>query len=102
MAEPSEPKNPAEEMVKFWQAWMSSGMDAMQRTATLFAPGGGLPEWTAGLREQIEKAIGSAPEAAKLPVADDVHLQANDEGPGLRRAAPLSPGLAGIASRSSH
>lgn len=31
MAEPFQPKNPAEEMLKFWQTWMGPGTEAMQR-----------------------------------------------------------------------
>lgn len=72
MSEEFQSKNPAEEMIKFWQAWMTAGMEAMQRTATLFAPGGGLPEWMAALREQTEKAVGSALGAAGLPSGQDI------------------------------
>jgi uncharacterized protein YhaN len=98
MAEQMQAKNPAEEMVKFWQSWMSAGLDAMQRTAMLFAPGGSLSEWTAGLHDQVGKAVQAAFEAAHVPTAQDYQRLIQELG-GLRaHAEAMRSGLAALDS----
>lgn len=96
MTEKSQPKSPAEEMVKFWQAWMSAGMEAMQRTAKLFAPGGGLPEWTAGLRDQTERAVRAALETAGLPPAQDLQKIVQELGALRAQVEAIRTGLAAL------
>ncbi len=67
-----------EEIVRLWQAWMSAGLEAMQQTANLFAPPGGLPEWMAGLHDQIGKAVRATLEAARIPAAQDLQRLAEE------------------------
>lgn len=98
MAEQSEPKNPAEEMIKFWQSWMTAGMEAMQRTAMLFAPGGGLPEWMTSLRDQTQKAVRAGLEAAGVPSAQDLQKFAQELGALRSNMEAMRTGLAALES----
>lgn len=98
MPEESQSKNPAEEMIKFWQAWMTAGMEAMQRTATLFAPGGGPPEWAAGLRDQIEKAVRTTLEAARIPSAGDFQRLVEELGSLRSRVEGMQTAVAALES----
>ncbi len=98
MAEQAEARNPMEEMIKLWQAWMTAGMDAMQRTASVFASEGGLPGWTADWRDQMEKVMRAVLEAARIPSAQDLQrvVQALDA---LRsNVAMTQAGLAALES----
>ena len=98
MAEQSQPTTLSEEMIKFWQAWMSAGMDAMQRTATLFASGSAGTEWTAGLRDQMEKAVGAALEAARIPSAQDFQRLSQELGALRAHVEVMRTGMAAMES----
>ncbi len=98
MAEQSEPRQPMEDIVRLWQAWMSAGLEAMQRTANLFAPPGGLPEWTAGLHDRVGKAVQATLEAACLLSAQDLQRLAEE----VRTLGSVVEGVrAGLAALDS-
>lgn len=98
MTEHPERTNPAEEIVKFWQSWMSAGVDAMQRTATLFAPVGASTEWITGLRDQIGKAVQAALEAARIPTAQDFQRFAQELGALRAQVEAMQAGVAALES----
>lgn len=98
MLEQSEPKNPAEEMIKLWQSWMTAGIEAMQRTATLFAPGAWQPEWIAGLPDQIEKAMRASLEAARIRSAQDLQRVVQELDTLRSTVAAMQTGLAALES----
>jgi DNA repair exonuclease SbcCD ATPase subunit len=85
-------------MVKFWQAWMTVGMDAMQRTAMLFAPGAGLPEWMSGLRDEMEKAVRAALEAARIPSIQDLQRFVDGLATLCSQVEAMRTGLAALES----
>ncbi len=62
--------NPAEEIVKLWQSWMTAGVDAMQQAQAAFAPGARPGGPAAGWREQLETAVTRAFEATRAPSAE--------------------------------
>jgi hypothetical protein len=59
-------KNPVEEMLRFWQNWMTLGTDAMMRTMTLVAPGAPAFPWGTMFQEQVERAVKMAMDATKV------------------------------------
>ncbi len=59
--------NPIEEMLKFWQNWIRTGMEAMNRIVALMASGTPPPlAWTTVLSEEAGRAVQMFMEGTKL------------------------------------